>query len=343
MKKYNFVDLSGYGASGKTALINVFQEFEGFFAPHYSFEFSLIRIKDGLLDLENSLCDSWSPSRGDTAIKKFRKLVRTIGYDPSRYNIPGRLACNGMRYDHYFNGTFVKKTENYIDKLIELSYKSVSPYPFKNMSFPEVQAKKIIAYFVGMRAFEDNFYISINDKDKFYEITRLYLSDLFSCFDNNNVNTFCVYNACEPFNPTKPLKLLPNSKQIIVDRDPRDIYLAVQKSDYFVGKDHQAFSAVDELDKFVNRYRLLRERSLKVPKNSTNRLKIHFEELVLDYEKTLSTLYYFLDIDASVHINKSKYFDPDISKKGVGMWKNSNRKKEIDYIYNNLKEYCKDY
>lgn len=74
-KQYKFLDLSGYMFFGKAAAIDLIREFKGYYVPHYRFEFPLIRIQDGIMDLEKALIDDWSPIRSDIAVKRFRKLI----------------------------------------------------------------------------------------------------------------------------------------------------------------------------------------------------------------------------------------------------------------------------
>lgn len=340
MKSYKFIDLSGYGGSGKTALINIFQELEGFHAPHHSFEFGLIRIKDGIFDLEDAIVNTWSPSRGDTALKRFDKLIWKIGYNPCKFNIIGRLFSSGMRYNKYFNGEFESISYKYRDELVKFQYNSISPYPFQNMNIFRYAIKKVLNTVFGRKIFLEIFFITVN-KIKFYQATNEYFNKLFGTIVNENVHSICLYNACEPFNIERAFNIFPNLKQIIVDRDPRDIYLSSLEENIHVGKDHQNISGSDSLVSFVRRYKELRMRT--GVKENDKLIKINFEDLVLDYENTLSRIFTFLGEDKSIHINKKKYFDPEISKAGVGMWKNTDKKEEIKYIYENLKEYCKDY
>ena len=91
-----FLDLSGFGISGKGAFIDLLREFDNYDTPRPDFEFGLIRIKDGLLDLKCSLVDNWSPVRSDVSIKKPAKgllpkdLDRVIGKKLVKNCLKGR-------------------------------------------------------------------------------------------------------------------------------------------------------------------------------------------------------------------------------------------------------------
>lgn len=77
-KHYKFLDLSGYMFSGKAVAIDLIREFKGYDVPYYREEFPLIRIQDGIMDLEKALIDDWSPIRSDAAIKRFIKLITKL-------------------------------------------------------------------------------------------------------------------------------------------------------------------------------------------------------------------------------------------------------------------------
>jgi hypothetical protein len=71
--KFKILDLSGYLFSGKAAVHDLISEFEGFYSPGNRAEFDLLRVKDGVADLENAI-HNWSPIRSDEAHGVFLKL-----------------------------------------------------------------------------------------------------------------------------------------------------------------------------------------------------------------------------------------------------------------------------
>ena len=66
---------------------------------------------------------------------------------------------------------------------------------------------------------------------------------------------------------------------------------------------------------------------------------IHYEDLVLNYDKTAQLIFDAVGIDSRRHVNKRKHFDPDKSVKNVGVWKAIKDKEEIKLIEKELKEY----
>ena len=125
-----FVDTSGYGTSGKSAVIELLQEFDGYYAASRDCEFELLRIHDGLIDLENALVHSWSPVRGSMALVKFEILVKNLGANPSLLNLFGQYNSYATKYDSRFNGKFVDLSMEYISNLTHVSYKSYLPHEY---------------------------------------------------------------------------------------------------------------------------------------------------------------------------------------------------------------------
>ena len=72
--KYKFIDVSGLGHSGKTAVMDLLSEIEGFHLNNTVFEFNLLRLPDGIFDLKWAVYDNWSLVRSDFAIKRFKQL-----------------------------------------------------------------------------------------------------------------------------------------------------------------------------------------------------------------------------------------------------------------------------
>ena len=44
-----------------------------------------------------------------------------------------------------------------------------------------------------------------------------------------------------------------------------------------------------------------------------------------------------------MHTQKGRFFSPENSKNGVGMWKREGNVNDMNYIAENLKKFCKDY
>ena len=217
-----FVDISGFGHSGKGIITDLLKEFEGYQVPHYNFEFNLLRIQGGLIDMKAALHDNWSPIRSDAAIRRFRRLVRRIGPSATILNPVSLFLSNGMNYDNYFNSQFSALSEKYIQSLINYEYKGEWPYPL----IEEPGWKQFSQRFLLITRLQKKFdtHVTVAAPKDFIHKTRQYLDALFCVARQDGMNTFVMHNVVEPFHPVPSLDLFSDAKAIIIQRDPRDIY-----------------------------------------------------------------------------------------------------------------------
>jgi len=323
-----FLDLSGYAFTGKHAVIDLMREFDGYHVPHFQFEFCLLRIQGGILDLKTALVDDWSPIRSDAAIRRFRRLVRRLGTKNSRMDPRTWFESIGYNYDEYFDHRFFKLSQKYLEELVELSWKSEWPFAMADWSGLELCWNRIKRNlgFKGAYMVE----VCVAPPGNFIPATRRYLRDLLSSSAAPGTSTIVMHNAFEPFNPYRSLDLFDEAKCIIVDRDPRDNYVA--------GLWYKPLRvpAVE----FVRRYRSHRMAAKANLKPSGQILRLQYEDLILRYGETLDRILSFLGEDKSVHVRPLRYFDPAVSAKNIGIWKTHADQADIEYIARELAEYC---
>jgi hypothetical protein len=328
LQEIKFLDLSGYAFTGKSAVIDLMREFEGYHVPHFEFEFNLLRIQGGILDLKTALVDDWSPIRSDAAIRRFKKLVRSMGTKNSRLDPRTWFVAMGINYDEYFNHQFFALSERYLAELVDASWRAEWSYAIAEWSGLELFYRRVKRLLGCKDAYKVEMYLA--QSEEFLPATRRYLRDLLSSNVSPATKTIVMHNAFEPFNPYRSLDLLESAKCIIVDRDPRDNYVA--------GLWYKPLAL--PVREFTKRYRVYRLAARRNLKTDDRILRIQFEDLVLHYEKTLNRILAFLGEDKSVHVRPLQYFNPAVSAKNIGIWKNHPDQAEIEYITGALSEYC---
>lgn len=145
-------------------------------------------------------------------------------------------------------------------------------------------------------------YLSIKPKD-FTEKTQQFIDGvLASSGFNLNKNIFLD----QPFpgnNPRICMKYFRDSKCIIVNRDPRDLYLLAKV--YYKGV---ALSIpTDSVEAFINFYQSMR----KMEENSPNILSINFEDLIYDFKNSSQKILDFCNLDEKDYFMNN--FDPNKS------------------------------
>ena len=169
-------------------------------------------------------------------------------------------------------------------------------------------------------------------KVDFLKETRSYLADLLM-YENSDPNvTHYHYDQLVPSQVTEAYsRLLPNVKIILVDRDPRDLYVIAK----YIWK-REGWIPTD-VKKFVNWYAALREASLST--KNVNVMKINFEDLIYKFEKTSKNISKFYGLSTSDHVFAGKYFDRNISIKNTQIYKSIGNTCEVDYISQHLEYY----
>lgn len=329
MKNLQFVDISGFGVSGKGAFLSLLREFRGYYLIDYDFEFNLFRAKDGILDLKYSLVDNWSPIRSSEALYRFKVLTKDLALNPT-YNLYDLFTSSGSRYDRYFDNQFTPITLDFIDFLVSDTYVGMKVLPLQDVEKHKRMIKKILFRF-GYREslFTKNY---ITNGEDFESKVSQYIHKLFSTIADKKTQTFILNNTCEPYNPMETLELIDNSKCIVIDRDPRDIFMASSTNgdNDDIPKDYKTY---------VKRFRHQREQVKSNKDNKSRVLRLQFEDLVLKYNETVKKIMLFLELDAQDHVAKKRYFDPQKSLNNVRSWEQFEDHKAMDYIEQHLHKY----
>lgn len=324
------VDLSGFGFSGKAAVIDLFREFRGYYVPDAEFEFALLRIQGGILDLETALCEDWSPVRSDAAIRRFKRLVRRLGEKNRLLNPRSWFAAMGWNYEDVFAHRFFALSDTYVRQLVSASWRGSWPFPMADVCEHELFVRKLLRRLGVRRAYDFEVYLAC--PEDFVGITREYLSALLSSNVGPDVTAIVLHNAFEPFHPQRALRFFADARAVIVDRDPRDSY--VQQ------RPHRHMGV--PVEEFILRYRTYRRAARRFEDGDARVLRLRFENLVREYEQHVACVLAHLGETADVHVEPRRYFDPAVSSKNVGLWRTYPRQDEIERIQRELREYCVD-
>jgi len=168
------------------------------------------------------------------------------------------------------------------------------------------------------------------DRENFLERAREFTNGLlWSAVDPARFHTVVVHNSLEAFDPARNLDLYGNAKAIVVDRDPRDIYataLVIAPGQRDKLKRYLHICAGHNIDLFIRRFNVYRSNV----RESRNVLRIHFEDVVQDYDCSVRSILEFLGVEASAHVRRLQCFNPEVSRKNVGMWKEGRFRKYWD-------------
>ena len=319
------LDISGTGHAGKGAITDLLREFSGFSVPNHLYEFNLLRIPGGLLDVRQAIHDEWSLIRSNAAYDRFDKLIARLGHSPSELNFRALWNSTGANYNSYFDSQFMDISRQYLKSLPIGSAKSSWPYEFQSPAI--LNAKRALRRLGLNIADEKKIYLL--PPDGFLDKTRKYLDRLFRAAGNKDAIYSVSHNAFDFSSIARCIDLFGDARSILVFRDPRDIYasslLAAGYQPSYekkkgIWKQKQSFLMAGDLDLFIARQSLIND-AVKDVSNSRV-LFLWYEDLILNYEDSIKAIADFLEIDLQkVHTKKQAYFDPEKSIANIGLWK----------------------
>lgn len=321
------IGVCGYGFTGSGAVKDLLKEYReiSYNDGGKTLEFSLPYEPDGLLDLEYHLTKAPAKHlKGDTAVRRYKQLVKW--YEKS--------------YNRATDKKFSLLTEEYLSKIIQVEYKChilqnsnrSKLYLFKEKALGTIQSRieKRLKRFVPIKK-EGERYISVYPDD-FASSTKEYVNKLIDALCGTERKLALLDQPFPPNNPEDVFHFFDDPYAIVINRDPRDIYVIVKHLRFSTAR----FIPHDTVEDFVNYYKnIVRHR----PDNDPTRvLRIRFEDLIYEYGDTVKRIESFLKI--SDHAEISKYFDPDESIMNTNMRNLFPEDKEaMEYIEKELSDY----
>lgn len=325
------IGITGYGYSGASAYIDVLKEFENMqFLPRNN-EFPILQQTDGILDLRHALVHERRRLNINNAIVRFIHNTKD-----KRYNKLERLS----------NGKYSVLSKEYIDSLIEITWKGRSAFdpgdirnglerPFLNL--PNRVIRKMLRLFDAHAIWplpKERYYTDISE-EAFLVQTQVYMNKLLQAlgFDTNkDIILEQVFNTIDPLLGSE--FFTDDVLSIIVDRDPRDIFLLTN----ILHPEKCSFLPCDgSVEKFVYYYNGLHASSAQ----SKNILRLHFEDLIYRYDHIIQMLENALNKKI---VNKRQYFQPERSINNIHMFKKyPDYSKEFAYIEKHCAAFLYDF
>lgn len=357
MSNNKIITMKSFWSSGGSAVNDFLLEFGNIYGIKQQ-EITIFETIDGLMDLEYRFHNNKSNVFTGMQMEKFRRLVDYLS-SYGQYSLP---------YDdtRFFDGYFKKRSYEFLDKisleerqatleidwhmkvdwhmkknkLFALKYKRLPIWKYriastlaKSVPFMFASRLKPIAHY-----FPTTHYYIPADKENFDKELQSYVNDLFSYLSNRDDVKGNHLLLDQMFNIDSFLKYkdrIKNLKYIIVDRDPRDIYLLQRE---------KLKSLVVPLDAegFISWFKSGRAGLNDELKKQC--LYVRFENLIYDYENETKRIMDFLELDEKDHVNPKKHLNPDISIKNTQMFKKTDKYKEdIAKIEAALPEYLYDF
>lgn len=331
MKK--IVTCASYGGTGSSVITDLLKEFNNVKSTG-DFEVSIAHEYGGISDLEHYLVEDFHRMKNDEAIYAFKKLIKAIEKD----------------YNKFFDNEFNKITQQYLNEIIKETWQGYwHQHPNRvhgiekiiKYKFPMLLERVKHKFIKNKHDYEfvpkqrkDTMYLSINNQD-FYVSTKKYFENLFTILDKNNQYEYiAIDQLVPPTNISRYQKYFNNIKVIVVDRDPRDLYLLNKL--YW----KEGWIPTDSIDVYINWFKSIRKNDFE----EKDVLRINFEDFISNYDQVIEEIMEFLDLKKINHVQKLKYFNPEKSKKNYKLYEKEEiltpeLKNDLQKIENRLSEF----
>lgn len=325
------VGVCGFGGTGSSAAKDFIKEFENVQTIDRAEAMFAFKV-DGLQDLEYHLMKQYSRHMsGDAALNRF---IRQSKY--AKMPIVKKIYLNPKQYK--------KDTIEFVEKITQVKYKGIENVDYENgpnlNCFLKLISKKIIGKClekITKKTYKGwpfrTIRVSIKPEN-FYDASKEYMNKILLNAGADFNKIIILDQPFEGNNPTQSFPFFNDAYAIVIDRDPRDLYMAAS----YQWPDGQ-FMPRQNVEKFVEYYKRIRE-NIDYSKDTDRVLRIRLEDMIFNYEKTTKKIMNFLNLKEENHINPKKFFNPLRSIKGSQIYKKiPGHEEEIKYIEENLKEY----
>lgn len=327
MKKVTCISFHGTGSG---AIDDYLKEFNNVSGAPSNYESRFLYDPDGLMDLYYNVCINPNRLNSEFAIKRYKEYV--IKYKRT--------------YEKIFGNKWIRISNSFIDNISEFSYYGywVSDMRYLNPVIKAVYYFRRLIDKVMPKRFRkpvhfDYFprkkmYQPIYSKENFIKNCKDYINQLCKEINDDESKLVILDQFVPTSNIDKYLELVDNLKVIVVDRDPRDVFIK-----HFTDKDHVL---PKDIHQFIINYR--ETRKIAYNENNEDVLRLNFEDIIYNYQKTMEKVNRFLNLDEANHIDKFKYLNPNISIKNTKLWeKYPQFSKEIQMIEKELSDFIYNY
>ncbi len=327
----------GYIGTGSSLVTDLLKEYEEI-QPLDFFEFMISYYPDGLEDLEYQINTHRIKHMSSVvAIERFKKAYYNALYDSS--------------FDKNVWEKISKATNCFIDDIAQITYQGGSALDYqlfgkgkqfrsKNLNRPMWTIggklkKRGLLYKNTEHTWGLHEYKFAMDDLDFSSKANAYINEIIKAFGMDVEGKVLLD---QPFSATNPLASMKyfgdDAKAIIIDRDPRDVYIAFKAARLLYNNGYQI--PADDVDKFISFYRKLREKVYW--KDNSNILMLNMESFIYEYDKTVSIVEEFCGLERNVR--KYEFFNPQKSIANTQLIKKYPQyKNDIKIISDELKEF----
>lgn len=327
------ISCASYFGSGSSAITDLIGEYKNV-KSLTEYEFRFIQDIDGVMDLEYHLVMNPNRHNSGHALKRFWRL--------SQFNAGTKF---NKRYSEFLGDDYLRLTKNYVDALTDLVYpgywfmdlyeKGKLYYYLKSIEgkiFHLIMPSKVHSLMP-----KELMYCSHPSEAKFLELTRQYIADILKAANPQDEDFLMMDQLTPSSNINRCLRYFDDRiKTIVVDRDPRDIYV-INKT---VWKDTIVPMNCEDFCKW---FRFTHECGKGQSVDADKVLTVRFEDIIYKYDEMVEVIERFIGLDPQNHERPFSGLNPKRSVGNTLLFHDYDNQDEIKYIEKQLKEYLYDF
>lgn len=310
------IAVTGFYGTGSSAVIDLLREYEGVeCAVNERYEHYVFLLKDCLFDLGSELfSESSNYMIVDKAINNFidemkRQNKYDFGWYGSYKQITGDRFINivnkfvdSISYEKRYKKNFTQSKGvrfSLIKCFLQIGAAITKGYKIKKLG-------RVYTYKNRSRR-----YLKVT-QEEFYECSKVFINEYCDLFKSQNVMIYDHLILPEQVGVVENY-FDDDFRLIVVDRDPRDVYISSKYIWSQVKWGAQQSPFVDSVYGFENYWKNSHNAIISKEKLNKNILVINFEDLIYNYEETKTKIENFCKLDKKGHIKKMKFFNPQES------------------------------
>lgn len=327
---------TGFYATGSSAISDLLSECENVSCPG-DYEFRFVHDPGGISDLEYNLIENPNRHNSSQALKNFIKISKLLDH-----------VWFVKRYRKLMGKDYMQLTTKYVNALSESQYFGAWHYDvyekgnlFYIISRIYSHANQILHKIFGIPidswgliSKKTPAYLTITNEEKFLRETRKYITEVANLLNKKKREYVFLDQIVPPSNLKRYVRYFDNIRIIVVDRDPRDVFIG-EKEVY-----RGSVAPEYDIEKFCEWYRWTREIYYSEERLDCV-LNVRFEDLIYRYNETIERIFAHFGINKAQHLYPKRYFNPKKSIVNTQSWKRYPQyEKEIKVIEDKLSEYC---
>lgn len=341
MSEYNdftIIGTTGFGESGSSALTNILEEFECVSTIKGGATFECKFFSNNLFQLETALRNQLFVN---AAVKEMLYQAKLASNDQFYITNFGKdfFFNSTMEYiktvtGSWLGGMYSERDADLIPKEEIKNFKRAR-FLFDNLYKNKYELYEQYYWRPSFQTLTEQYYGKFDNE--FYKKTQAYTSKIFTPIAQNK--RFILVDALfRPESVIHELNWFLNAKCLIGDRDPRDLYVI---NKMYKGEPYLPTWTVETYIDWFRTYRSCNKRNAEY---SDTILQLKFEDLIYDYEESLTKIKKFLNLKDSEHTKKRQIFIPEKSQTNTQVFrKYPQYAKDIEKIEKELPEFCYPY